>query len=80
MRKYTRELLVTSKIADTWRNNLEQKIEELIDVVWHVHDEDQVHKAVELLDVYPKRSKKNNKTANRKLKSNRPFQFVVCRN
>jgi ribosomal protein S3AE len=80
MRKYTRELLVTAKVADSWRNNLDQKIEELIDVVCHVHDEDKVNKTVELLDVYPKRAKKSKQSAIRKTKSNRPFQFMVCRN
>ncbi len=81
MRKYTRELLVTAKVAENWNTNLEQKIEELIEIVYHVHNEEKVNLAAELLDVYPKKRKKANDVANPKsTKARRPFQFMVCRN
>lgn len=76
----TRELLLTTKVAQKWRNDFEQRVEELMDMVTKVDNEKNVQHNSEVLDVYnsnhqPSRPKKKRYPA-----SNRPFEFLVFRN
>lgn len=79
MKQTTRELLVTTKVAQNWQNNFEQKVEELILVVSKIDTNEQVQQASEMMDVY--RAKNTSKKRKRKTEqSDRPFEFLVFRN
>jgi hypothetical protein len=79
MKQTTRELLVTTRVAQHWQNDFEQKVEELILVVSKIDTNEKVQQASEMLDVY--RTKSTSKKRKRKLEqSDRPFEFLVFRN
>lgn len=81
MKRTSRELLVTTKVAQHWQNDFEQKVEELIAVVSKIDTEDQVQHASETMDVYhatPVKAKKGRKK--KSLPAERPFEFLVFRN
>jgi len=80
MKQQSRELLVTTKVAQHWHEDFDQKVEELMLIVSKVDNEKQVDGASEMLDVY---NDKPDYTAKRKRKagiSDRPFEFLVFRN
>ncbi len=75
----TRELLVTTKVAQNWQDDFEQRVDELINLVSKVDTENQVQQATETLDVYHDTTRPNT----RKKKNNhhdRPFEFLAFRN
>ncbi|MDR3678923.1 MAG: hypothetical protein P4L41_03080 [Flavipsychrobacter sp.] len=82
MKQQTRELLIITKIAGTWHDDFDQKVDELMAIVTRVDTEKRVHNAIEVLDVY--RKKKMKSKAKRKkpgeISSDRPFEFAVFRN
>jgi hypothetical protein len=80
MKQTTRELLVTTKVAQNWQNDFEQKVEELIHVVSAIDTSEQVQQASEMMDVY--RAKNTSKKRKRRSEptSGRPFEFLVFRN
>jgi hypothetical protein len=81
MKQQTRELLIITKVASTWRNDFDQKVDELMAIVTQVDTEKRVQGAVEVMDVY--RKKKLKSKAKRKKPSDpaeRPFEFTVFRN
>lgn len=80
MKQTSRELLVTTKVAQNWQGDFDQKVEELIAVVNKVDTEEQVQHASETMDVY--RSKSSAKKSRRKKADpcGRPFEFLVFRN
>jgi hypothetical protein len=82
MKQYSRELLVTAKVAQGWQGSFEQNVDQLITIVSQIDNEQQVRDAGELIDVYHKKSHKPRKTKRRKQDENniRPFEFLVFRN
>ena len=47
----TRELLVTTKVAQNWNDEFEQRVDELMAIVSKVDNEVELQHASELLDV-----------------------------
>ncbi|MBS1774642.1 MAG: hypothetical protein JST82_17435 [Bacteroidetes bacterium] len=81
MKQTTRELLVTTKVAQNWQGDFEQKVEELITVVSKIDTDEQVVQASEVLDVYRTKNKRGRKGRKKKAdQSDRPFEFLVFRN
>lgn len=83
MKFQSRELLVTTKVAQHWNDEFEQKVDELMDLVNKVDNDEQVQLSVEYLNVYHDSARKNQRGAGkkvRKIESDRPFEFVVFRN
>jgi hypothetical protein len=81
MKQKTRELLVTTKAAQHWHSDFEQKVEELMDMVNRVDNDRQIQHASETLDVYHNSQKPTKAAKKRKLvHSDRPFEFLVFRN
>ncbi len=81
MKQQARELLVTTKAAQRWQEDFEQKVDELIFIVNSVDNDDQVERASETLDVYHRAPQKAKKGRKKKLLCNeRPFEFLVFRN
>jgi len=75
----TRELLVTTKVAQNWQEDFDQKVDELISLVSKADTEANVHQAAEMLDVYHHTQK--SKTRKKKTTpTDRPFEFLVFRN
>lgn len=82
MKQQVRELLLITKVAGTWHNEFDQKVEELMDIVTKVDTEKRVQNAAEILDVYRKkkiRSKTRRKKPAEQFEE-RPFEFTVFRN
>jgi len=82
MKQHTRELLVTTKVAQTWHSDFEQRVDELMSIVSKVDNEQDVQRASELMDVYHNTTQKPLKAGKRKklVQSDRPFEFLVFRN
>ncbi|MCB0699976.1 MAG: hypothetical protein H6551_01750 [Chitinophagales bacterium] len=78
MKQTTRELLVTTKVAQSWQDRFDSNVDGLMSIVSKVDNEEHVEKVTELMDVYhnkvdeasPPKSKKNVPTG-------RPFEFKV---
>lgn len=83
MKQQTRELLVTTKVAQHWQGDFDQKVDELISIVAKVDNEQHVIEACELLDVYQKTRQKLKKAGKKKKQADeidKPFEFLVFRN
>ncbi len=89
MKAKSRELLLTTKVANDWSDAFDQRVDELIALVGRVDTEEGVFKTVELMDVYhdghnppADASRPARKRARRRALPNpdRPFEFVVFRN
>ncbi len=80
MKQTTRELLVTTKVAQQWQDDFEQKVDELIGVVSKIDTNEQVQHASEVLDVYRKKSTSKKGRKKKAYQSDRPFEFLVFRN
>jgi hypothetical protein len=81
MKQQTRELLVTTKVAQHWQSDFEQKVDELMNIVSKVDNEEKVHDASETLDVYRNITQKRSKQVRKKRPgSEKPFEFLVFRN
>ena len=82
MKQQTRELLVTTKVAQHWQDDFEQKIDELMSIVSKVDTEQQVLHSSEMLDVYHNTTRRTAKKGRKKKQvfSDRPFEFLVFRN
>ncbi len=83
MKQQARELLVTTKVAQHWQEDFEQKVEELMLIVSKVDNEKQVNVASEMMDVYHDKTEYTASAKPRKRKvriSGRPFEFLVFRN
>jgi hypothetical protein len=77
MKQYSRELLVTSKVAQHWQqDDFEQKVDELLTIVSKVDSDETVHQSTETMDVYRHRGGKK-KAKKSKRPSRRPFEFTV---
>jgi len=75
-------LLVTTKVAQNWQDDFDQKIDELMSIVSKVDTEQQVMRSSEMLDVYHNTTTHRQKTGRKKKQvfSDRPFEFLVFRN
>lgn len=81
MKPHTRELLVTTKVAQHWQADFEQRVDELMSIVSKVDTERHVLKVTEILDVYHNSTQRNQKSRKRKLlHGDRPFEFLAFRN
>jgi hypothetical protein len=81
MKPQTRELLVTTKVAQHWQADFEQRVDELMSIVSKVDTEQHVLKVTEVLDVYHNTTQKPQKSRKRKLlQGDRPFEFLAFRN
>jgi hypothetical protein len=81
MKQQTRELLVTTKVAQHWQEEFDQKVDELMDIVSKIDNDINVAKASEMLDVYRNSTKPSKHNKRRKIiHSDRPFEFLVFRN
>lgn len=81
MKQQVRELLVTTKAAEHWQDNFDEKVDELMCIITKVDTQQQVQHAGELLNVYQKSKKKprkNTKAAH--TTQDKPFEFLVFRN
>jgi len=82
MKQQVRELLVTAKVAQTWSDQFNERVEELMLLVTKIDTEKQVLASGELLNVYQKTKQKPLKNRKRKLtdQADKPFEFLVFRN
>ena len=86
MKQKSRELLVTTKVAQAWQGSFDQRVDELMVLVSQVDTEEAVQRSTELLDVYrhdttPTTRRKGGKRAKSGLGAeHRPFEFLVGRN
>lgn len=79
MKQTARELLVTTKVAESWQHDFDSNVDGLMNLVSKVDNDKHVENVTELLDVY--HSKKANETEpQKKHNSGRPFEFTVFRN
>lgn len=76
----TRELLVTTKVAQHWHEDFEQRVDELMNMVSKVDNEKQVLDSCEILDVYHNNKLKPSKRRKKLVQNDRPFEFLVFRN
>ena len=78
MKQQTRELLVTTKVAQNWQDDFDQKVEELMKIVSKVDNETKTQQATEMLDVYHTSTQKSKPRRKKKiLQNDRPFEFIV---
>lgn len=80
MKPFTRELLVTTKVAQHWQSDFEQQVDELMSIVAKVDTEQHVQRVTEVLDVYHNTTQKPNGKKKRVLHSEKPFAFLTFRN
>lgn len=80
MKQHTRELLVTTKAAEHWQGDFEQRVDELMLIISKVDNEQQVQQAAEMLDVYHNNRKKTKRKKKLVASHDRPFEFIVFRN
>lgn len=81
MKQTTRELLVTTKVAESWQQNFDSNVEGLMSIVSKVDNHDHVDKVTELLDVYHNSKDTSlSPDPHKKINSGRPFEFTVFRN
>lgn len=78
MKQTARELLVTTKVAESWQHDFDSNVDGLMNLVSKVDNEAHVDTVTELLDVY--HSKQQQDTPQKKHPSGRPFEFTVFRN
>ncbi len=79
MKQTARELLVTTKVAESWQQNFDSNVDGLMNLVSKVDNDKHVENVTELLDVY--HSKTDDLTPpQKKHHSGRPFEFTVFRN
>ncbi|RYY51437.1 MAG: hypothetical protein EOO06_00095 [Chitinophagaceae bacterium] len=78
MKQQVRELLVTTKVAQQWHDEFDQKVDELMTIVSKVDTEPKLMQSAELLDVYHNNTQKAQKRRKKKMVQNeRPFEFLV---
>ena len=79
MKQTARELLVTTKVAESWQHDFDSNVDGLMNLVSKVDNEAHVDTVTELLDVYHSK-KEQQDTPQKKHQSGRPFEFTVFRN
>lgn len=76
----TRELLVTTKVAQNWQGEFETRVDELMSIVSKVDNDKDVDLASETLDVYNNKIQKQKNRKRRTVNNEKPFEFLVFRN
>lgn len=77
MKQKTRELLVTTKVAQNWQADFDQKVDELMNIVSKVDNDSSMQQATETLDVYHNTTQKPKRRKKKLVQSERPFEFLV---
>lgn len=82
MKQQTRELLVTTRVAQHWQDDFDQRVDELMSIVSKIDNEQKMQDASETMDVYHNATHKAHKAGRKKklLQNDRPFEFLVFRN
>lgn len=82
MKHTTRELLVTTKVAESWQQNFDSNVDGLMSLVSKVDNETHVESVTELLDVYHTKEADiaGRQPQKKHVGSGRPFEFTVYRN
>ncbi|MCB0696431.1 MAG: hypothetical protein KDC07_03645 [Chitinophagaceae bacterium] len=82
MKQTTRELLVTTKVAESWQQNFDGNVDGLMLLVSKVDNQQHVENVTELLNVYRNQVEDlSTPQAHKKQESSwRPFEFTVFRN
>lgn len=81
MKHTTRELLVTTKVAESWQQNFDSNVDGLMSLVSKVDNQLHVESVTEVLDVYHSGVDEQAETGRQKKHlSSRPFEFTVFRN
>lgn len=82
MKQTTRELLVTTKAAESWKQNFDRNVDRLMFIVSKIDTEEHVDDATELLDVYHSKSEDLPVADAEKkdVSTGRPFEFTVFKN
>lgn len=81
MKHTTRELLVTTKVAESWQN-FDSNVDGLMSLVSKVDNETHVESVTELLDVYHSKAEEpaGQQPPKKQVSSGRPFEFTIFRN
>jgi hypothetical protein len=81
MKHKTRELLVTTKVAQHWHDDFEHKVDELMALISKIDNEQGVEEASETMDVYHNSTRRSKAASRKKLvQHDKPFAFLVFRN
>ena len=82
MKQQSRELLVTTKVAQHWQDDFDQKVDELIAIVNKIDTDKQVEHAIQVMDVYHNAAHDASTSIKKKkiIKQQRPFEFLAFRN
>ncbi len=79
----SRELLVTTKVAQQWQDNFNREVDVLIAVIGTVDNDANVSAATEVMDVYhpaPVETSRKKTKRFRQSPALKPFEFTVFRN
>lgn len=81
MKQKTRELLVTTKVAQSWQDSFDSNVDELMSIVSRVDNEKHVKKVTELIDVYHHAVEKQTMDEHKKhTPTGKPFEFIIFNN
>lgn len=82
MKQTTRELLVTTKVAESWQQNFDSNVDRLMFIVSKIDTVEHVDEATELLDVYHSKSQDLPiaDAEKKQVNTGRPFEFTVFKN
>ena len=82
MKHHSRELLVTTKVAQNWQEDFDQQVDGLMSLISKVDNDTNVQNAAELMDVYHNTTTDRPRKTGKKAEAagDRPFEFVVFRN
>lgn len=76
----TRELLIITKVAQTWQGDFDQRVNELMDMVSKVDTETHMTQTSEIMDVYHNGAPEEESRKRKIIRKERPFEFLVYRN
>ena len=79
MKQHVREILVTAKVAQTWDDHFNERVEELMSLVNKIDTDKQILESGELLDIYRKNKMKASRIRRKKIgnSADKPFEFLV---
>lgn len=81
MKQKTRELLVTTKVAQSWQDSFDSNVDELMSIVSKVDNAKHVEKVTELIDVYHHAVEKQSGEETKKTQpTGKPFEFIIFNN
>lgn len=79
MKQTTRELLVTTKAAQSWQDRFDSNVDSLMSIVSKVDNDEHIEKVTETMDVYHN-NVENDVAGKKTAPTGRPFEFTVFRN